>query len=161
MSLFRTKTIASLQAEAAAEHGYKRTLGPISLISLGIGSVVGAGIFVLAGTSAAQYAGPGHRPVLRRRRHLLPLRRPVLRRVGVDDSRLGQRLHLQLRDLGGISRLDRRLVPDSGIPFLRRRRGRQLVGRDPRHPQRVQPRPAPRLLQRPARRRSVAAPISC
>lgn len=59
MSLFRTKPIAALQAEAAAEHGYKRTLGPLSLISLGIGSVVGAGIFVLAGTSAAQYAGPG------------------------------------------------------------------------------------------------------
>jgi basic amino acid/polyamine antiporter, APA family len=58
MSLFRTKSIASLQAEASAEHGYKRTLGPMSLISLGIGSVVGAGIFVLAGTSAAQYAGP-------------------------------------------------------------------------------------------------------
>ncbi len=59
MSLFRTKPIADLQREAAAEHGYKRTLGPVSLISLGIGSVVGAGIFVLAGTSAAQYAGPG------------------------------------------------------------------------------------------------------
>lgn len=59
MSLLRTKPIASLQAEASAEHGYKRTLGPVSLISLGIGSVVGAGIFVLAGTSAAQYAGPG------------------------------------------------------------------------------------------------------
>lgn len=58
MSLFRTKPIADLQREAGAEHGYKRTLGPISLISLGIGSVVGAGIFVLAGTSAAQYAGP-------------------------------------------------------------------------------------------------------
>jgi APA family basic amino acid/polyamine antiporter len=58
MSLFRTKSIASLQAEATAEHGYKRTLGPISLISLGIGSVVGAGIFVTAGQSAAQYAGP-------------------------------------------------------------------------------------------------------
>jgi basic amino acid/polyamine antiporter, APA family len=58
MSLLRTKSIASLQAEASAEHGYKRTLGPLSLISLGIGSVVGAGIFVLAGTSAAQYAGP-------------------------------------------------------------------------------------------------------
>ncbi len=59
MSLFRTKSIADLQREAGAEHGYKRTLGPVSLISLGIGSVVGAGIFVLAGTSAAQYAGPG------------------------------------------------------------------------------------------------------
>lgn len=58
MSLFRTKSIADLQREAAADHGYKRTLGPVQLISLGIGSVVGAGIFVLAGTSAAQYAGP-------------------------------------------------------------------------------------------------------
>jgi APA family basic amino acid/polyamine antiporter len=59
MSLFRTKPIADLQKEASADHGYKRTLGPVQLISLGIGSVVGAGIFVLAGTSAAQYAGPG------------------------------------------------------------------------------------------------------
>lgn len=59
MSLLRTKPIAELQREASANHGYKRTLGPLSLISLGIGSVVGAGIFVLAGTSAAQYAGPG------------------------------------------------------------------------------------------------------
>lgn len=59
MSLFRTKSITDLQSEARAEHGYKRTLGPLNLVSLGIGSVVGAGIFVLAGTSAAQYAGPG------------------------------------------------------------------------------------------------------
>jgi APA family basic amino acid/polyamine antiporter len=58
MSLLRTKPIAELQREASAEHGYRRTLGPLSLVSLGIGSVVGAGIFVLAGTSAAQYAGP-------------------------------------------------------------------------------------------------------
>jgi APA family basic amino acid/polyamine antiporter len=58
MSLFRTKSITSLQAEAAAEHGYKRTLGPISLISLGIGSVVGAGIFVQTGQAAALYGGP-------------------------------------------------------------------------------------------------------
>ncbi|MDI1336001.1 MAG: amino acid permease [Lacunisphaera sp.] len=58
MSLFRTKSIASLQAEAAADHGYKRTLGPISLISLGIGSVVGAGIFVQTGQAAALYGGP-------------------------------------------------------------------------------------------------------
>lgn len=59
MSLFRTKSIASLQAEAAADHGYKRTLGPISLVSLGIGSVVGAGIFVQTGQAAALYGGPG------------------------------------------------------------------------------------------------------
>ena len=58
MSLFRTKSLASLQAEASAEHGYKRTLGPVSLISMGIGSVVGAGIFVQTGQAAALYGGP-------------------------------------------------------------------------------------------------------
>jgi APA family basic amino acid/polyamine antiporter len=58
MSLFRTKSLASLQAEASAEHGYKRTLGPISLVSMGIGSVVGAGIFVQTGQAAALYGGP-------------------------------------------------------------------------------------------------------
>jgi APA family basic amino acid/polyamine antiporter len=60
MGLFRTKPVATLIAESvSAEHGgMKRELNSLNLISLGIGSVVGAGIFVLAGTSAAQYAGP-------------------------------------------------------------------------------------------------------
>jgi basic amino acid/polyamine antiporter, APA family len=60
VSLFRTKSVATLiaESEARGEHRMKRELGPINLISLGIGSVVGAGIFVLAGTSAANYAGP-------------------------------------------------------------------------------------------------------
>ncbi len=60
MSLFRTKSVGTLIAESVGdEHGgMKRELGPLNLISLGIGSVVGAGIFVLAGTSAANYAGP-------------------------------------------------------------------------------------------------------
>src|SRR5512141_1262952 len=58
MGLFKTKSLASLHAEAAADHGYKRTLGPVSLISLGIGSVVGAGIFVQTGQAAALYGGP-------------------------------------------------------------------------------------------------------
>ncbi len=59
MSLFRTKPVATLIAESVGgEHAMKRELGPLNLISLGIGSVVGAGIFVLAGTSAANYAGP-------------------------------------------------------------------------------------------------------
>jgi APA family basic amino acid/polyamine antiporter len=59
VSLFRTKSVATLVSESTGgEHGMKRALGPLNLISLGIGSVVGAGIFVLAGTSAANYAGP-------------------------------------------------------------------------------------------------------
>ena len=39
-------------------HTLRRTLGPINLITLGIGAIIGAGIFVLTGTAAAQFAGP-------------------------------------------------------------------------------------------------------
>jgi APA family basic amino acid/polyamine antiporter len=35
-----------------------RALGPLNLISLGIGAVIGAGIFVITGSAAAQFAGP-------------------------------------------------------------------------------------------------------
>ena len=58
MSLFGTKPVATLIAESEGENGMKRELNGLNLISLGIGSVVGAGIFVLAGTTAAQHAGP-------------------------------------------------------------------------------------------------------
>ncbi len=46
------------EAAEAGEHTLKRTLGPVSLTALGIGAVIGAGIFVLAGLGA-HYAGPG------------------------------------------------------------------------------------------------------
>jgi basic amino acid/polyamine antiporter, APA family len=39
--------------------GLKRTLGPFSITLLGIGAIVGIGIFVLTGVAAAKYAGPG------------------------------------------------------------------------------------------------------
>jgi len=61
MSIFATKSIEQLKAEAAAtgEHSLKRVLGPINLVTLGIGAIIGTGIFVLTGEAAAQYAGPG------------------------------------------------------------------------------------------------------
>lgn len=60
MSLFRRKSIDELQAQAAAtgENTLKRELSAKSLVLLGIGAVVGTGIFVLSGTAAANYAGP-------------------------------------------------------------------------------------------------------
>ena len=61
MSLGTRKSIAALQAEAAGEtegQGLKRVLGALNLTTLGIGAIIGAGIFVLTGTAAAQYAGP-------------------------------------------------------------------------------------------------------
>jgi len=46
------------EAQETGEHTLKRALGPINLITLGIGAIIGAGIFVLTGQAAAQYAGP-------------------------------------------------------------------------------------------------------
>jgi len=60
-SLTATKSVESLAAEAAGAHAHslKRVLGPGRLVMLGIGDIIGAGIFVLTGLAAAQYAGPG------------------------------------------------------------------------------------------------------
>jgi basic amino acid/polyamine antiporter, APA family len=57
--LFRKKRIEDLQHEADGEHGMKRALGPVNLTAIGIGGIIGAGIFVLTGQAAAKYAGPG------------------------------------------------------------------------------------------------------
>src|SRR4029453_11360869 len=59
MSLFRRKTVASLQEALPADHSLKRALGAGNLVLLGIGAIIGAGIFVLTGQAAAAYAGPG------------------------------------------------------------------------------------------------------
>jgi basic amino acid/polyamine antiporter, APA family len=55
--LFLRKSIAQIQKEAAKSE-LKRTLGPINLMSLGIGAIIGAGIFVLTGQVASAHAGP-------------------------------------------------------------------------------------------------------
>jgi len=58
--LFAKKTIKSLLDETTeARHGLKRTLGAFNLTMMGIGAIIGAGIFVLTGQAAAEYAGPG------------------------------------------------------------------------------------------------------
>jgi APA family basic amino acid/polyamine antiporter len=61
MNLWATKSVAGLRAEAEAvnERSLKRALGPVNLIMLGIGAIIGAGIFVLTGIAAALHAGPG------------------------------------------------------------------------------------------------------
>ncbi|REJ77409.1 MAG: amino acid permease [Acidobacteria bacterium] len=60
MSLFRTKPIDKIIAEAEEEgkHTLKRALGAWSLIALGVGAIIGTGIFVLTGQAAAKHAGP-------------------------------------------------------------------------------------------------------
>jgi APA family basic amino acid/polyamine antiporter len=57
--LFQTKSLVQLTAEASShEHGMKRELTAANLIFLGIGAIIGAGIFVLTGEVAANYTGP-------------------------------------------------------------------------------------------------------
>ena len=57
MDLFWRKSIDQLRADAASGQ-LRRALGPVQLTTLGIGAIIGAGIFVLTGQAAAQHAGP-------------------------------------------------------------------------------------------------------
>lgn len=59
-NLLATKPLSLLRSEASeeGEHTLKRSLGPVNLITLGVGAVIGAGIFVLTGKAAAVNAGP-------------------------------------------------------------------------------------------------------
>ncbi len=58
MNLFRRKSVTDLQAEALTDKSLHRALGPVNLTALGVGAIIGTGIFVLTGTVAAQNAGP-------------------------------------------------------------------------------------------------------
>src|SRR6266567_376205 len=58
--LWRIKPVdVILRQSDQQEHGLKRTLGAVSITAMGIGAIVGTGIFVLTGVAAAKYAGPG------------------------------------------------------------------------------------------------------
>jgi APA family basic amino acid/polyamine antiporter len=58
MGLFRRKSITDLQREAETDRSLKRALGALNLTTLGIGAIIGTGIFVLTGTVAALNSGP-------------------------------------------------------------------------------------------------------
>jgi APA family basic amino acid/polyamine antiporter len=59
MSLLRKKSLASLLTQAAnSEKGLKRTLGPGNLVALGVGAIIGAGLFVRTAAASAEAAGP-------------------------------------------------------------------------------------------------------
>lgn len=58
MNLFAVKPLSRILAESEGEHSLKRTLGPVQLVALGIGAIIGAGLFSLTGVAAANHAGP-------------------------------------------------------------------------------------------------------
>ena len=57
-NLFRTKDIVALQQETDGDNGLKRTLTATNLVALGIGAIIGAGLFVRTAAAAANNAGP-------------------------------------------------------------------------------------------------------
>src|SRR3569832_584477 len=59
-NLLKTKRLDTILAEAeeTGTHTLKRALGATNLVTLGIGAIIGTGIFVLTGTASANYAGP-------------------------------------------------------------------------------------------------------
>jgi basic amino acid/polyamine antiporter, APA family len=59
-NLFATKSLRTIlnEAQEAGENTLRRALGPINLIAIGVGSIIGTGIFVLTGTASAHHAGP-------------------------------------------------------------------------------------------------------
>jgi len=58
MNLFVKKPIGTLLAECEQGHALKRSLSAMSLVALGIGAIIGAGIFTLTGVAASTHAGP-------------------------------------------------------------------------------------------------------
>jgi APA family basic amino acid/polyamine antiporter len=60
MSLWRTKSVEYLEEEAfGGTTKLERSLGPFSLVLLGVGAIIGAGLFSITGIAAAEHAGPG------------------------------------------------------------------------------------------------------
>lgn len=59
MSIWKTKNLTTLLSEASeSDKGLKRTLSSSALVALGIGAIIGAGLFSLTGIAAAEHAGP-------------------------------------------------------------------------------------------------------
>lgn len=101
MNLFRTKSVEKLLAEGeAGHHQLKRALSALNLTTLGVGGIIGAGIFV---------SHRKRRGLVRRARNCLlvyfirnrmRLRRPLLRRVCLNVAHRRKRLHLCLCHTG-------------------------------------------------------------
>ena len=134
-------------------HALKKTLGPWSLTALGIGAVIGSGIFTVIGTAMAGQSSippafgntplihylirhtamagrPGAGPALALSLVLVAivcaLHRALLRRAGVDDSDCGIGVHVHLCDAGRAGGVDHRLGSDSRICLQQHERERGL-----------------------------------
>ena len=97
--LFATKSVDKLRADAEFAYGLKRTLTALDLVLLGIGAIIGTGIFTYR-PGCRRQRRPCRRPLLHCSGHRVRLRGAVLFGDGVHDPNRGQRLHLFLRHHG-------------------------------------------------------------
>ncbi len=117
--LFKLKKIDQLLGDAhSPDKKLKKALGPIDVILLGIGVIIGAGIFATIGTAAAGDAmRPGAGPALMLSFAITGIvcgfAGAVLRRIRVPRPHFRQRLHVFIRHVRGAGRLDHRLGPDA------------------------------------------------
>ena len=86
------KSVAAINQEIESAPRLNRVLGPVTLTSVGLGAMIGTGIFVLTGTVAAQHTGPVDYDRVPRRRDRLRPCGALLRRARLDDPDFGQRL---------------------------------------------------------------------
>ena len=107
--LFLTKPLNQLTRESESDHGLKRALSATNLTTLGIGAIIGAGIFVLTGQAAAQYAGPAIVISFVISGFRLFVCGFMLCRVCINDPNCRKCLHLRLCYPRGIYCLDNRL----------------------------------------------------
>jgi APA family basic amino acid/polyamine antiporter len=129
--LLRTKSLDEILAAPEAGHGptLKRNLSVWALTALGIGAVIGAGIFSTVGTAAAggaDHLGAGPALILSFVLTAVAGFAGLLRRTGRHGADLRLRLHLRLRHARRAGRLDHRLGPDHRVR-RRQRRGRDLL----------------------------------
>ena len=121
------KSVAAINQEIESAPRLNRVLGPVTLTSVGLGAMIGTGIFVLTGTVAAQHTGPAITIAF------------LVAAIGCGLAALcyaelasmipisRQRLQLHLRDAGRRRRVVRRLEPRARIPDVRFGGRRELV----------------------------------
>lgn len=111
MGLFIKKPLGALQAEAneSGSKTLKRVLGPWSLVALGVGVIIGAGLFSITGTVAAGIYRSSHYLIICHCCVRLLLCRIMLCRICIHDTGCRKCLHLFICHDGGTDCLDYRL----------------------------------------------------
>jgi len=125
--LFATKTLEMLDAEAKGENRLRRVLGPVGLTSLGVGAIIGAGIFVMTGRVAAEDAGPAIVVSYIVAGVACALAAFCYSEFASMAPVAGSALHLRLCHARRVFRLDHRLGPYPRIRHERRHRGGIVV----------------------------------